>query len=407
MEQIFVGRQPILDRAGRLYGYELLHRSSRLHTEARSGRPSEAFDGDRVSADMLLKAVWDIGIAQLAGPHRAFINMTHALLMSSALDGLPTEGIVIEVLEDVPVDSALLGRLAALRQRGFTIALDDFVLLPEREALLGLADLVKLDVAALEPADLDRHVAVLKARGLRLLAEKVDLPEMHVRTLGLGFDLFQGYHFAKPQMYASQRVPHNQMVLLQLLARINDPATTSGELAAIIRGDVAMSITVLRWANGAMFGLRHPVESVERAIVVLGTQTLRSWASLLTLARMGTTPSELLRMLLVRARTCELLADAAQCANSAAYFTVGLLSALDVILHIPMGEALQRFSLSEEQRQALQSRAGPLGAALAASLALEAGGSVPPGFAGLAEPTVTSCYLSALVWADNLLGSHR
>lgn len=357
MEQIFVGRQPILDRDGRLYGYELLHRSSWRQTDARSSQPYEPFDGDRASADMLVKAVWDIGIAQLAGPHRAFINMTHALLMSAALDGLPTERIVIEVLEDVPVDSVLLARLAALRRRGFMIALDDFVLLPEREGLLDLADLVKLDVAALAPSELDRHVAVIKARGLRLLAQ------------------------------------------------INDPATTSGELAQIIRGDVAMSITVLRWANGAMFGLRHPVDSVERAIVVLGSQTLRSWASLLTLARMGTTPSELLKMLLVRARTCELLAEAAQCTNSAAYFTVGLLSALDVILHVPMGDALQRFSLSEEQRQALQSRDGPLGAALAVSLALEAGGSAPPGFADLPEPTVTRCYLSALVWADNLLGN--
>ena len=141
MDHSFIGRQPIVDGEGRLYGYELLHR--------RAGQDRAVVrDGDRISSDMLLNAVLEIGIQQIAGSHRAFINVTQNLLMNAGLDALPSQGIVLEILEDVPVDAPLLERLARLRSLQFEIALDDFVCLPERTALIEHADIVKLDVLA-------------------------------------------------------------------------------------------------------------------------------------------------------------------------------------------------------------------------------------------------------------------
>jgi c-di-GMP-related signal transduction protein len=393
MEHIFVGRQPILDRTGALFGYELLHRAA---------EPAPVTDGDSASCDMLLKVVWEIGIPQISGSRRSFVNMTRNLLMNPGLDALPTAGIVLEILEDVPADPALVARVAELRRRGFEIALDDFEYATDLEPLLALADIVKLDCLALDADALARHVDLLKRRGIRLLAEKVESPQMHARTLALGFDYFQGYHFARPQVHRGRRVQPNKLVMLQLLARINDPEITPEELGEIIRGDVWISITILRWANGSIYGLRAAVDSVERAVVVLGSQTIRNWVALLAMAKMGATPSELLKMLLARARACELLASEAGRDNAASFFTVGLLSALDVILQTDMTGALALIPLAAEQRAALLSGAGDIGAALGAVIGMEAGATPPAGLLGLSESAVVSCYLSALTWADNL-----
>lgn len=395
MQNIFIGRQPILDRNGKLYGYELLHR--------RPGQDHAAIDdGDRISADMLINAVLDIGIQQISGSHRAFINVTANLLKHSGLDALPSDRVVLEVLEDVPVDAALLARLKILHDRRFEIALDDFICMPTRDALIDYADIVKIDVLALDDAALERHAVTLKKRGVRLLGEKVETHAMYRRLLDLGFDLFQGYFFARPETYKSQKLATNKLVVLELLARVNEPDITPQEVAKIIRGDVSMGVTVLRWANGTMYGLTHAVESIDRAIVVLGLQTVRNWVSLMALSRMGTQPTELMIMLLVRARTCELLANAAARSDAGAFFTVGLLSGLDIILQMDMVQALGHMPLAPEQKAALLRREGDFGAALKAVVALETGEIAQAQFLKLPSQVVTRSYLSAITWADTV-----
>ncbi len=395
MGHIFIGRQPIIDGEGKLYGYELLHRQS--------GQDRAVIcDGDRISSGMLLNAVLEIGIEQLSGAHRAFINVTENLLMHPGLDALPSERIVLEVLESVPVDKPLLERLERLRSLRFEIALDDFVSLPERDALIEHADIVKLDVLAMDRNALAREVDYLKRRGVRLLAEKVETPAMYDDIQVLGFDLYQGYFFARPSVYESRRIVPNKLVVLELLGRVNQPEITPEELGEIIRGDVSLSVTVLRWANSPLRGLRAPVESIQRAIVVLGLQTIRNWVALLALARMGANPNELLKMLLVRARCCELLADSAKLANASSYFTVGLLSALDVVLKLEMTRALELIPLAAAQKAALLHHAGDFGAALASVIALECGDFGAARFQALPFETIRDCYLSAIAWTDNI-----
>lgn len=398
MEGIFIGRQPILDRTGKLYAYELLHRRGD-HDHATDD------DGDRMSSDMLLNAALEVGIKKINAACPVFINVTRNILLNGGLDSLPSERMGLEVLETVSVDEPLLLRLKTLRAHGFKIALDDYVYSPERAALIEHADIIKLDVLAMDDAMLERHVRLLRNRGVRLLAEKVETRAMHARTLDLGFDLFQGYFFARPEKFKSQTIRPNNLVLLQLLARIHDPNITPEELGGIIRGDVSMSVTVLRWANSPLYGLLHAVESVERAVIVLGLYTIRNWVSLLTLARIGGNATELHTTILVRARTCELLAMAARRPNPASYFTVGLLSALDIILQVNMQQALDCIPLAAEQKSALLGHPGPFSEALGCVMALEAGDVQAMRFHRLSAEDISRCYFSAVEWADQLSGS--
>jgi c-di-GMP phosphodiesterase len=189
---------------------------------------------------------------------------------------------------------------------------------------------------------------------------------------------------------------------MRLLARIHDPNISLGELGTLIRGDVAMSLTVLRWANSPLFGLLSTVESVERAVVILGSYTIRNWVSLLALSRMGGVVSELHTTILVRARSCELLASAMGNPNPASYFTVGLLSALDVILQVNMEQALECISLTPDQNAALLDRTGPLGAALKCVLALEQGDESGVRYANLGAADIGRCYFAAIDWVNQL-----
>lgn len=176
--------------------------------------------------------------------------------------------------------------------------------------------------------------------------------------------------------------------------------TAPSSMGNIIRSDVSLSITVLRWANAPMRGLLHSVESVERAIIVLGLQTLRNWVSLVALSRLDGLPSQLSTTVLVRARTCELLAEAADRPSASGYFLVGLLSTLDIILQTEMPLALEQVALAPHQKAALLSREGDAGAVLAAVIDLECGRN--PACLGLSARSIVGCHLEALQWTDAL-----
>lgn len=194
---VFLSRQPILDRRRRVIAYELLHRR---------GREDEAqvSDDGAATARVMRHMLRDLGVETVLGRCHGFINVDAEMLMSTRIEALPRERVVLELLETVEVDDALLSRCRALKARGFRLALDDFVTWHERyEPLLALADIVKVDILQLDPAALVQLVSRLRLYPARLLAEKVENCAVARRCLQLGFDLFQGFYFARPAPLAA------------------------------------------------------------------------------------------------------------------------------------------------------------------------------------------------------------
>jgi len=391
--RVFVGRQPIFDRQMRLMGYELLFRST-PHDRATSG--------DEATARLLEYALVDIGLDRLIGDARAFINLTRSFLLSPSLRLLPRERTVLEVLESVQVDEELIAALREMSRLGYTIALDDFVLSPGLEPLLDTAHIVKLDVMALADDQLLRHVELLRGRGLSLLAEKVETREQYHRLRDLGFDLFQGYFFARPTLVAAQAISPNRVVALELIRRMSDPASEVDEISDLVGRDLGLSLKALRCINAACNGLRRPVSSIRQAIVMVGLNTIRNWVMLLSLCESEQVPRELLLTTLARARACELLAQAAGRPDRDVYFTTGLLSTLDAVLGVSMTEALGQLTLSENIATALTTGGGPLGEALSCVQAMERGDTGAIGFAELEIETLAEAWLGALAWSGDL-----
>jgi EAL and modified HD-GYP domain-containing signal transduction protein len=397
-----LARQPIFDRTMKVVAYELLCRNSELKFIATT-------DGDAASSQVLLNAFTELSIDDVVGNHKAFVNFTRTLL--HAPPPFNRQKLVIEVLEGQQIDASMLHSLKQLREQGYTIALDDFELSHETEELIAYADIVKLDVLALSPEQLQQHVDYLKPFGVTLIAEKVETYEMFEHCKAMGFDLFQGYFLAKPRVIRGRKIAENKQSVLQLLSALHDPNIALDKIEHLIAQDTILSFKLLRLVNSAAFGLPRHVESLRQAIMLLGLNKLRNWVNLLALSNLNGKPHELSITALTRARLCELIATKTnQIVRKDAYFTVGLLSTLDAFLDTPLEELLGHLSLSEQLNQAILHHAGPEGKALSMVQKHEYGQWHEIDWEyfaelGITPETLAEIYLEALRWVDETLHS--
>ncbi len=352
-----------------------------------------------------MNAFLEIGIDDLVGRNAAYLNCSREILMSEACLALPRHRVVLEVLEQIDVDEELLARLSLLKTHGFRIALDDFVHAPEREPLLDLADVVKIDITAYRDEQLDGVVGQLSRWDVRLLAEKVERHEQYERCRSLGFNLFQGYFLCKPKVISRDRMHASRLATLRLLARLQDPATKIEELEELISADVTLSYRILRFLNSAVFGRPTRIESVKHALVMLGVIRLRGWVSMMALADMDDKPVEILGMAAIRARMCELLAERMNAHNPESYFSVGLFSLLDGLMDTPMDKLLMQLPLSAELNRALLRREGPLGRTLSTVCRYERGDWNELDTLTLEPSTFPETYFDALQWAQELMNA--
>jgi EAL and modified HD-GYP domain-containing signal transduction protein len=392
MLDVFVGRQPIYNRQLEVFAYELLFRSG-------EGNQAGVLDGDQATSQVVLNTFVEIGLEAIVGSKQAFINLTRDFILQDYSQVFPTDRVVVEVLENIPVDAELIEAVRELSAKGYTIALDDFIYRESLRALVEIADIVKVDILAQDRLALQEHVAVLRQYNVKLLAEKVETQDDFRYCKDLGFDYFQGYFFCKPEVIKGHRIPANRLVTLQLLAKLQDPETDFEELESIVSRDVSLSYKLLRVVNSAFYSLTRKVDSIRHALLLLGTRFITSWVSLIILAGIDDKPHELMITAMVRAKMCELLAQALGRRNKDTFFTVGLFSALDALMDSSMEEVLGSLPLSDEIKAALLEYEGSLGAVLRCVLAYERSNWEEVCYLGLDRGTITRAYLEAIAWA--------
>ena len=393
-----IGRQPILDRFGRVRAYELLFRGDLPNERA-------DFDGNHATANVIANALTEFDFEDVVGPHQAFINFTEELLQNDIALLLPKERVVLEILENVNVTKKLVQAAAALADKGYHIALDDFIFEPQWEPLIVVAGTVKLDVMALSRAEVEEHVKTLRRYDVRLLAEKVESAEEHAWLMDLGFDLFQGYYYAKPNIVSRTRIPQNHLAVVRLLAALNQKSASIDDIEKLVSEDVSLSYRLLRYINSAFIALPQKVDSIRRAVIFFGIDMLRHWASLLVMAGVDGKPKVLMENALVRARMCERLATEAGHPDAASFFTVGLFSILDSLLDTPMETILEPLPLAPEIVEALTTGRGVYGDALRCVASYETCDWANVKFQDLDRDTIGRIYLDSIEWAFDAAGS--
>jgi EAL and modified HD-GYP domain-containing signal transduction protein len=391
MHDVFVGRQPIYNRRLDVIAYELLFRSS-------ESNQAGFLDGDQATSQVVLNTFMEIGLETIVGQKPAFINLTRDFILQDYSQVFPADRVVMEVLEDVAVDDQLIEAVRGLSAQGYTIALDDFIYHESLHTLVEIADIIKVDILALDRAALQEHVTILGHYDVKLLAEKVETQDDFKYCKDLGFDFFQGYFFCKPEVIKGRRIPANRLVILQLLVKLQDPETDFGELELIVSRDVSLSYKLLRIINSAFYSLPRQIDSLRQALLMLGTRFITSWVSLIILSGIDDKPHELMITAMTRAKMCELLATALGHRNQESFFIVGLFSALDALMDSPMEEVLESVPLSDEIRAALLEYEGILGTSLHCVLAYERGNWHEVHCPGLDHGAITDAYLGAIAW---------
>jgi len=382
--RVFIARQPIFDLDLDVVGYELLFRGANQNVAVIS-------DHDEATSTVVINAFTEFGLDAVVGDRRAWINVSRDFLLQGFAKALPRGRVVLELLEDQLVDDALIEALEDHRVRGYQIALDDYagdeLLAPALEHV----DIVKVDVLGRDREAVERDLAGLARYRVTPVAEKVETREDHEYCVALGFELFQGYFFCKPERMEAASVAPNRLSILQLVAALQDPRIEIAQLETLVSRDIALSYRLLRYINSAFFGLRREVDSIGRALMLLGIDNIKRWATLSIFAGVDEKPRELIETALVRARFCELAGEG----NRDQLFTLGLFSVVDALLDAPMEDVLASMPFPEDMRAALIAREGPKGELLAAALSFERGDFVPP----LEE--FGAAYVEAMEWATN------
>src|SRR5271155_5614392 len=256
-----VARQAIFDRDRRVHGYELLFRSNAGQNEF------DGTEGGLATQQVLANSLLVIGLENLVGNKKAFINFGRGPLLQGWHASLPRKNTVIEVLETVEPDAEVLEACRKLREEGYQIALDDFVFRPGFEALLEVADLLKIEIQSMPRPEQKLLVRSSKARGLQMLAEKVETYEEFQWARNAGYDYFQGYFFARPVIVRGRQIPASTVTCLRLLQEAQHPELNFERLSVLISEDVSLSYKLLRYVNSPIFQRARPINSIREAVI--------------------------------------------------------------------------------------------------------------------------------------------
>lgn len=398
MSNIVIARQPIYNHKLELYGYELLFRDLDPNSAG-------VTDGDMASSQVIVNTFINIGIENIVGHNFAFINLTRNFIVSEILLPMSSKQVVLEVLEDIYPDEEVIAGLLKLSKHNYIIALDDFVYQPNLDPLLHIANLVKIDLFK-SRHNLEEQVKLLRKFNVKLLAEKIETQDEYDLCKELGFDFYQGYYFNRPNIINRKDTLSNKLVLLSLINKLQDPNASMEELERIIVQDVALSYKLLRYINSAAYALRKKVESIKQALVLLGTQTVKHWATLIVMSTLNSNkPNELMTIALIRAKMGELLSERRGTKIKDQMFTVGLFSILDSLLDISMFELLNMVALSDAIKSALLEHSGEMGDILNRVLLYEQGQWNELDIQNTEVPELSVAYLEAVKWADNAASS--
>ena len=407
--QIFLGRQPILGREQQLLAYELLFREGPIFTSNRA----EIIDPSQATATVIANAFTELSANETLGPYRGYINVDQEFLFNDLIEALPPKIVVLEILETVKPTPEVVARCRQLCEKGFSLAIDDVIEIDDSyRPLLELAEIIKVDVLGMDAVRLTELVRQLKPFGKKLLAEKVESAEQVDLCKRLGFELFQGYYFAKPAIIVGKKLNPSQIALLRLLGLVLQDAETH-EIENAFKVEPGLTVNMLRLTNSVGSGLTTRITSLRHAITILGRRQLQRWLQLLIYTNPkggGQNDNPLLQLAATRGRLMELLSDRISPRNrefADQGFMVGIMSLMPALLGVSIEEILAQLPVSQRVQMALIDRTGQHGQLLQLAEATEQTDPAVLAEALQRVPGINLEFLEdsltqALYWANNL-----
>ena len=404
--EVYLGRLPILDNKQNLVAYELLFRSDQHNVVTITGNSA-------ASANVIIDTYGQLGIENVIGKRRGFIKVDAKLLLNDAICMLPKKHVVLEILRSVEINEEIIQRCSFLKQKGYQLALSNVTHLDARfERIMPLINVVKINITAVSQSDLLSLIRQLRRWPVLLLAEKVESPEVAKNCIALNFQMLQGFYFAKPEIISGKRIDPSKLSLLKLLLLVVKDSEVS-DIENELKYQPGLSYNLLRMVNSAASGLPSTINSIKRAIMIIGRKQLQRWVQILLYAakqREGGSSDALMLTATVRGKLLESIAMADRPHDKNHQdraFMVGVLSLLDTLLGIAMSELVGTLSIQKDMSEALLTRRGTLGYQLALIEAYEKGeteivSSMLADLGFLSMEEFTRLELEAAAWANRI-----
>ena len=347
--EIFVARQPIFTAKRKIFGYELLFRSGLENV-------FPDVEGDTATSNVLSNTFFTFGLDEILGGKPGLVNFTETLICKRLPLLFPKEHVIIEVLEDVEPTKEVIAALKEIKSEGYRIALDDFIFDKKFAPMIQMRSIIKFDLIATPLGTLGPIIKkITEKTRLTLLAEKVETHEEFEQAKEMGFGLFQGYFFAKPEILSKKSISTTSITKLKLVNALTQSEIDLALIEELIKKDVSISFKLLKFLNSAYFSRVSEIDTVKDAMLVLGTDELKKFINVVVISDLQTNkPNELIRSSVVRARMCELCGTLLETHfTDEELFTLGLFSSMDAIMDMPMAHIMEQLSFSEKIKTAL------------------------------------------------------
>jgi len=399
---IFVARQPIFDRNNNVIAYELLFRRGYENAY-------DNVDGNQATLSVIANSFYELDLKTVTNNKKAFINFTEKLIKEEIATILPCEYVVVEILETIEPTDEIILECKKLKEKGFVLALDDFVFDEKYNKLIELVDIIKVDFMITQGYERKKIFDILKINNkIKFLAEKVETIEEYNEAMEYGYTYFQGYYFSKPTIITAQSIPSNKYTALEILKLVNKKNFNFSDLESLILKDVGLSYKITKIINSSAYYIKTNIHSIKYAITFLGEKEIVKWLYIVVLNDLkGSNSNELIKVSLQRARFCELICNRSIYKEKAflAYLT-GLFSVMDAILSCSMESIIKDLYISDEVKAGLIGEENTLNIML--RLAISYGKGEWENSMFYAEKIkvdineISEMYLEALKWTDNI-----
>lgn len=318
------------------------------------------FDGaSRVEG---LDVIESMGMETISSDKPVFIPATGISIFSDIDEqqDISRKRLVLLLDNTVLPQEIYVNRLKQLKESGYKLAIRKLEV-SQFEAyreVLRLMDYIFLNHKKIDISKAKIYFGKLYPN-IKLCAGNIDTMEIfeELKADG-GYQYYEGKFFRIPINKGEREVSPLKVNYIQLLNMVNAPEFELTEAADVIGQDTALVISLLKLVN--RMTINSQITSIRHAAAMLGEKELRKW---LTTAVAGELymdkPNEITRLSLLRAKFAENLAPIFSLAtHGSELFLMGLFSVLDVILDMPMEEALKVVQVSKNISEALIHRKG-------------------------------------------------
>ncbi|MDF1881667.1 EAL domain-containing protein [Sulfurimonas sp. MAG313] len=371
-EHIYLARQAILDNHDMIMGYELLYRES--EDDSHIDNPRHA------TAAVLVNVLNQAGLKNVVGDNIAFINVESSFLKHDFIESIPPETFVFELTATGTIDERTIECVQQLHAKGysFSLDLDSYKKMSILKELSPYLSCVKVDTSSFEKEFISVFLREFRNKRLTFIASKVENKEMFNLYKKAGFNAYQGYYFAQPDIIKDKKLDGNHLTLFRLCNTIQTGASIS-EIVEEFERNPSIMLQLLQFINSGAFHFRSRISSIHQVITLLGRNALVQWLMLLLYSKNFSNETRFQNplIIMVKQRT-EIMVDLLKVINkdvsvtqsSQAYF-VGILSLMDTLMHVPLSDVVCEFNVDDTINDALFHKTGLLGELYSVAVAIE------------------------------------